>query len=98
MRFLDEAVVVQVQVQWKVETLDVDVVVDLVVGQCEVVRLVLFDGAPFAGICFFGTSGTVLVIGVSPALISSAGLVDGAALRGGGPCDFDWLRHWAVKS
>ena len=28
---LDEAVVVQVQVQWKVEPLDVDVVVDLVV-------------------------------------------------------------------
>ena len=45
---------------------------------------------PCAGICLFGVSGTVLVVGVSPALISSAGLVDGAALRGGGP--------WAVRS
>ena len=38
---LDEAVVVQVQVQWRVVPLDVDVVVDLVVGQCVVMRLVL---------------------------------------------------------
>ena len=98
LHFLDEAAVVQVQVQLKAETMDVDVVVDLVVGQCEVIRLVLFDGAPFVGICLFSTSGACLVVGVSPALITSAGLVGGAALRGGGPCDFEWLRPWAVKS
>ena len=89
LHFLDEAAVVQVQVQLKAEVMDACVVVDLVVDKCEVVRLVLLMVCLFAGICFFGTSGTVLVVGVSPALISSAGLVGGAALRGGGPCDFD---------
>ena len=48
---LDEAEVVQVQVQWRVEPLDVDVVVDLVVVRCEVMWMplpMMFLGAAVA--------------------------------------------------
>ena len=89
----------QVQVQWKVEPLDVGVVVDPVVVQCGVMRLVLLVVCLFCRHWFVCTSGTCLVVGALPALMSSAGLVDGAALFGGGPCDFDWADFdWADKS
>ena len=53
--FLDEAVVVQVQVQWRVEPLDVDVVVDLVVVR----RLVMWMPLPM--VCF-GAAVAALVV------------------------------------
>ncbi len=89
---LDEAVVVLVQVQLKVVVVDVCAVEGLVVGTFRLVRLgILMGSLFFAGIGFVGTSGTCLVGGGLPALMSSAGLVVGAALRGAGSIAFDWL-------
>ena len=60
------------------------VMVGLHVGMFQLVVLVPLTVLRFAGICLGGACGTCFVSAGWPALMISAGLVDGAALLGGG--------------